>query len=195
LKSVWFNKQLNRRGNSCDETIVFDRDRNEAFWSASVTGIAEKVKITPDTRDLVAFVYNLRVSGLASETVYTNHFISSSSVSPIVLACGKSESVELDEYGEVQSLRINPALMYRGVMKDKGRVTVWISDDARHVCTKVVIDAPLANVKVLLKSVKGPGDDFWMRKPEEKYQAELTNAVTASLPLSASQKQAQMAGP
>ncbi|MEM7394884.1 MAG: DUF3108 domain-containing protein, partial [Verrucomicrobiota bacterium] len=59
---IRFTKRLSEGKYRCDETTVFDHEKLEAVWTAKQRGKnrTKRYKIDPDTRDLVAFMYNMR---------------------------------------------------------------------------------------------------------------------------------------
>ena len=63
---------------------------------------------------------------------------------------------------------MQPEFDFKGLLADKGKVRMWISDDPRHICTRLQVKAPLATVKIILVRVFGPGDDKWTKTMEEE---------------------------
>ena len=44
---------------------------------------------------------------------------------------------------------------------------LWLSDDARYTICRATASVPVASIKIMLKTVRGPGDDFWTQ-PKKK---------------------------
>ena len=82
---------------------------------------------------------------------------------PLKIKTGVHENVTLAHFGEVRSLVIIPEFSFDGVLTDTGKYQVWVSDDPRHVITKAVIKGNVANMRVVLDGVKGPGSDDWSK--------------------------------
>jgi hypothetical protein len=76
---------------------------------------------------------------------------------------GAAETVELPLYGRVPSVRLDPEAAFQGIFVRKGKLTAWVSNDDRRLCTRIVGSVPVANINVVLTEVHGPGDDFWIR--------------------------------
>ena len=87
------------------------------------------------------------------------------------VATGDPEDVKLPAFGRVRSLKILPEVNFKGLVIAGGKIALWASLDARHVATRLVVDAPLANVTATLCHIHGPGDDFWT-KAMDKLSAE-----------------------
>ena len=57
---------------------------------------------------------------------------------------------------------------FNGMFVRKGRMFLWISDDARYTICRATASVPVASIKIVLKQVRGPGDDFWTRGVQKK---------------------------
>jgi hypothetical protein len=45
----------------------------------------------------------------------------------------------------------------------------WVSEDPRRLLVRGQVELPfIADVKVVLEDVKGPGDDFWTKHNQKK---------------------------
>jgi hypothetical protein len=75
----------------------------------------------------------------------------------------KVEKTKLPDYGEVKGVHFKPKAEFEGLFVHEGRVDLWVSNDERRIMTKITANLPVASVKILLASVRGPGDDFWTK--------------------------------
>jgi len=72
-----------------------------------------------------------------------------------------SENVRLDDFGKVRALKIEPRASFGGIFTRGGRVLLWVSEDPRHVCLRMVGVLPVATAKGILTSLGGPGASKW----------------------------------
>jgi hypothetical protein len=73
------------------------------------------------------------------------------------------EPVKLPHYEQkIPSLKIEPRAKFDGLFVRKGKATVWISRDPRHLLTLARLSTPFGRVSITLHEVSGPGDDFWI---------------------------------
>ena len=79
---------------------------------------------------------------------------------------GRVERVNLRHYGRVESLRIDPRASFEGVFIRRGEMSVWLSQDPRRILTRLELDTPFASVRLLLRNVRGPGEDDWIKLAE-----------------------------
>ena len=80
------------------------------------------------------------------------------------------EKVKLKTFGKTPGLKIEPKFDFDGLLIDKGRFKLWVSDDARRLLAKAVINGKVADIKLVLCQVRGPGNDSWIeltRKHED----------------------------
>jgi hypothetical protein len=46
---------------------------------------------------------------------------------------------------------------------------IWVSEDPRRLLVRGQVELPfIADVKIVLEDVKGPGDDFWAKHNQKK---------------------------
>lgn len=163
---VQFHKKLSEGRYRADETTRFDYDKMLATFTANMTGKTKEYPIEKDSRDLLAFMFFMRsvtvdpdqqeeitYRVMADEKLYDMH------VPP-----PKLEKVKLKKYGKIPSYRYKPRASFQGLFVRKGDMDLWVSNDARQIITKMLVDTPFANVKIYLKEVTGPGDDKWIKK-------------------------------
>jgi hypothetical protein len=168
FRPVRFEKRLSEGRHRSHEITTFDYDRKLAIWEAPMRKRRDEIPIAADTRDLVSFLYFIRGQGLDPGTVKQYQVMTDEKVYDVWVKTGLLESVPLPGYGRIPSLRVDPEAAFNGLFMRKGKVTVWVSNDARHIVTRIVASVPVASIKVVLEDVRGPGDDFWIRMKEKK---------------------------
>jgi hypothetical protein len=169
LRPLSFHINLNEGRHSRDEKTIFDWETLQASFKGVKNG-KEREKTFPikaNTRDIVSFMYFMRQTPFAEKGEYDFEVLSDEKLYELKVLSRKLEKINLKEYGKVESLKLNPKAAFDGVFVRKGEMEIWVSRDPRQIITKAEVDTPFANVKVLLRSVSGPGDDFWV-KPKDK---------------------------
>jgi hypothetical protein len=168
---VTFTVRTERRKLTADETVVFDHDRRVATWSSRLSGETREVPIDPDARDIITFMYHLRATGLDPQTAADYRVFGDDKMHHLHVETHGVDAIRLPVFGEVPSVKVEPRVEFRGLMIEDGRVLMWVSRDARHLATRLNIDAPFARVRALLCQVLGPGDDAWSRAMQEQGHA------------------------
>jgi hypothetical protein len=60
--------------------------------------------------------------------------------------------------GKVWTLRVDPQLFGEGrLIRGKGRVSIWLTDDARHIPVQAQISSGMGKLNIKLKSMTNPG--------------------------------------
>jgi hypothetical protein len=150
-----------------DDLTVFDYAAGTATVTSRVRNRTTVVPIGPDTRDLIALMYYLRRAPFVSGTTLTNRVFADGKVYDLALRVGAREKVPLDDYGKVDCVHIDPEAAFNGLFVRKGKLEIWVSADARQLCTKILGEVPVASIRIVLSAVKGPGTDRWV-KPAQK---------------------------
>lgn len=172
LRPLLFRMNLKEGRHRRDETTVFDWEAMRARFTKKHQNKPDEKKtyaIKKNTRDLVSFMYFMRQTPFAENGEYDYEVMSDEKLYDLKVKSRKTEEIKLDVYGKVESLRLDPEARFQGVFVRKGKMRVWVSEDDRRLMTKLFLDTPFANVRLLLKSVEGPGADDWIRdKPDNE---------------------------
>jgi hypothetical protein len=156
-----FDLKLARRRGLHDEIATFNHAAGTAVRFSRLTGQTETNAIAPDTRDIISFLYYMRRFDILPRTVKEFSFMADEGFVPLRLKTLDFEDVRLPVFDAVRSLRMEPRANFGELLIEEGRVVAWVSEERRHLCTRLEIRAPLANVHIVLCQVLGPGNDMW----------------------------------
>jgi hypothetical protein len=162
-----FNKKLNEGKYKCDETTLFDRVEKMAYFRSNLSEKRWAFHIKDDTRDLPSFMCFMRKGPFEEGKKKSYELMADEKLYDLVLSMDEYEKIKLSKYGKVESLKCVPEAAFNGMFVRKGKMTLWVSKDPRHVATMMEADTPFANVKLKLYDVSGPGQDFWIKNKEE----------------------------
>ena len=121
----------------------------------------EDFDIEEDTRDLMALMYWIRKDPIQTGETRQYRVMSDEKMYELIVESGKKDTVHLEEYGKVKCIKMEPKGKFNGLFIRKGRMFLWLSDDARYTICRATASVPVASIKIMLKRVRGPGDDFW----------------------------------
>lgn len=169
---IYFSKKLSEGRYRCDEVTRFDYRRMQMRWKSNLNGRTKTYPIEPGTRDLVSMMYYLRRNPFTVGETNAYRVMADEKIYDLSLVTQAKEKVKLPGYGKKESFRIEPTAAFNGLFIRKGRMTFWVSNDDRRICTKIMAEVPVANVRLTLAEVKGPGDDDWVKSAAEKANKE-----------------------
>lgn len=157
-----FEKRSREGRRHYDEITTFDHERLEGHWK-SLTKNTEKIfPIKPDTRDLMGLMYWIRKTPIQAGETHHYEVMTDEKLYGVVVEAGKKEKVSLERYGKVKCIKMEPKGTFDGMFVRKGRLWLWLSDDERYTICRAAASVPVASIKIMLKRVRGPGDDFWV---------------------------------
>ena len=163
-----FNKRLSEGKYKVDETTVFDHAEGLAYFRSNTHPDKKwAFHIEKDTRDLPSFMYFMRKSDFQLGQTLSYELMADEKLYDLIVKTEKAERIKLEKYGKVESVKCAPEAAFNGMFVRKGKMTLWISRDARRVCTQMEADTPFANVKLKLHDVSGPGEDSWIKNKKE----------------------------
>jgi len=126
-------------------------------------GKTKDYKIEPDARDIPSYMYFMRSVSLEENKDTRYRVMSGEKTYDLFIKAFGIEPIELPHYDrEIPCLVIKPEAMFDGLFVRKGKATVWISRDPRHLLTYAKVSTPFGRVSVTLNEVRGPGTDFWI---------------------------------
>jgi hypothetical protein len=165
---IRFTKILNEGRYHTDEVTTFDHAGGMAYWHNRRKKVSKEFAIASDTRDLPSLMYFLRRTSFQVGEEHSFKVMADEKIYDLFVKVTQREGVDHERYGRMQSLRLEPEAAFEGMFVRKGKMTIWVSDDARRIVTRVMAIIPVANVRINLDEVRGPGDDFWVKKKGDK---------------------------
>lgn len=164
-----FEKDSHEGRRYSHELTTFDHAAGKGVWRSLSKNKEPKVfEIQPDTRDLMGLMYWIRKTPLQPNETRQYEVMTDEKLYEVIVETGKKEPVSLKNYGKVMSLKVEPKGKFNGMFVRKGRLWLWVSDDPRGTIVRAAASVPVASIKIMLKEVRGPGDDFWTTKPVNK---------------------------
>jgi len=161
IESLWsieqklplrFEKHIREGNYSKDETIDFDHQKGVAVY-----GNGEEKEILPGAQDVLSAFYFVRNHRLVpgDTVVVPNH--SGGENYPLEVVVMRKERIKV-EAGEFSCIVLEPLLKTAGLFKQEGRLTIWMTDDSRHMPV-------LMKSKVAVGSIVAELESFRMGRP------------------------------
>lgn len=147
LYSLRYEKHLREGKFKRDAVVDFDQVRHRAKYKDKV------VPIPPRTQDVLSALYYVRTLplevgqsiSLANHTDGKNY--------PLIVKVHRRERVKVDA-GEFDCLVVEPILRGPGIFTQKGRLTVWLTDDERRMPVLMKSKVIIGHVAAVLKEYK-----------------------------------------
>lgn len=168
---VKFTKKLKEGRYWTHEETTFDHEAGKAVWKNYKNDKEKELEIESDTRDLLSFMYYMRPKAVFEPGEHLKfQVMADEKIYDLEVKSERVERFRVSDYGWLDSMRIEPVAEFGGLfVRHKGRAWMWVSLDPRRLITKISVRIPIANVHILIHSVMGPGDDFWVKGvPPEK---------------------------
>jgi hypothetical protein len=160
---IRFEQNLKQRNYRRHDITTFDYQTLKAHYVHQGNGTQKTYDIEPGTRDILSFMYFMRSVSLEEDKETRCRVMSGAKIYDLFIKAFKIEPVDLEHYGkEISCLTVKPEAMFDGLFVRKGKATVWISRDPRHLLTYAKVSTPFGRVSLTLDEVRGPGTDFWI---------------------------------
>lgn len=145
LVSLQYEKHLREGKHKADESVRFDQKAHEAHYENRVEGIP------PRTQDVLSAMYYVRTLPLkvGHSIALANH--TNGKNYPLVIKVLGKERVSV-EAGTFDCLVVEPFLQAPGLFRQKGRLTVWVTDDKHKIPVLMRSKVVIGSVSAVLKS-------------------------------------------
>lgn len=164
---VSFAKVLNEGRYHTDEITIFDHAAGKAYWHNRKKDVRREFAIEPDTRDIMTLMYWLRREPFKPGQISEYRVMADEKLYDLFVRVMENEELDNDAYGDIMTVRMEPDAAFQGLFVRKGKLTLWVTRDERRIMAKVMAEIPVANVRIHLAEVLGPGDDRWVKTKGE----------------------------
>lgn len=162
-----FEKRTSEGKRRAHERMTFDHAAKKAHWVSYLKNKEKVVDIEADTRDLMGLMYWIRKDPIRAGQKRSYRVMADEKMYELEAEAERVEKVALAEYGKVTCIKMEPKGKFNGMFIRKGRMWIWLSDDERYLICRATASVPVASIKVMLKRVRGPGNDVWVRKTKK----------------------------
>lgn len=144
LYSRRYEKHIREGSFKRDEVVLFDQDAHTATYKDKV------VPIAPRTQDILSAFYYIRTLPLevGKDVSMANH--TDGKNYPLIIRVHRRERVTVDA-GEFDCLVVEPILRGPGLFSQKGRLTVWLTDDRYRMPVLMRSRVAIGHVSAILK--------------------------------------------
>ncbi len=126
LYPVQFEKHLREGGYKRNYWIIFDQKNRTAFWQDTSFSMGEF------TQDIISLMYYVRTLDVkAGQTVYVSSHTDKKNY-PLAVKFLSYENIEING-AKRRCIVVEPVLQGEGLFKQKGSLTVWMTDDERRI--------------------------------------------------------------
>lgn len=144
LYSLRYEKHLREGRFKRDEEVSFDQNAHTATYKDKVVAIA------PRTQDVLSALYYIRTLPLEVGQAVTLANHTDGKNYPLVVKVHRRETVTVDA-GTFDCLVVEPILRGPAIFSQKGRLTVWITDDRYRMPVLMKSKVIIGHVSAVLK--------------------------------------------
>ncbi|MCU0858856.1 MAG: DUF3108 domain-containing protein [Pontiellaceae bacterium] len=133
---IRYVSKIREKSYRCHESTNFDYKTMTASYQHLISGKTKSYDIKPETRDLISFMYFMRSKHLKENTKTEYKVMTDEKIYDLFLTAFSLKAVSLPNYDKkILSIELNPEASFDGLFVRKGKATVWISRDFRHLMT------------------------------------------------------------
>ena len=148
FSTLYYRKQQNEGGKKKDEVTVVDQAKGTFTRKG-------KTKVVPHpVFDPLSLIYYLRLQDLTPGRSYKFTVLADGKVYPFEVEVTKRETITTDA-GKFNCVVLQPKVKGVGIFRDEDSdLTIWYSDDARHLPVRIRSDVKIGTITASLRQVK-----------------------------------------
>jgi len=149
----WFFQLDQREGSrSTQRTVTFDQQRGIAIYSKNQQ-IPQELKVPVGVHDSLSSFYLVRTMPLrVGQSVHLNTF-SNGKTYDVEVQVLRREKLEA-YWGTVDTLVLQPLMRFQEILRQKGDVLIWVTDDERRIPIRMMTAIKVGSIEAKLIDVK-----------------------------------------
>ena len=159
---------LNEGSRRKSNLTLFDHANRTATFYDRVADTTNSVAIEKNTREVMTFLYSMRHEKIKALTSAIHTVYVDGKMHKMGVGLHKEKKLKLPGYGKVDCNVLEPVAEFDALFLREGKIFFWVSKKNRRMVTCVQAKVVVGKVSIKLHSVKGPGDDFWVKEREKE---------------------------
>jgi hypothetical protein len=150
----WYFHLDQREGSHVNRrTVAFDQRRGVAVYTRN-QGTPEAVEVPLGVQDSISSFYALRTLSLrVGQSIHMKTF-SNGRTYDVEIQILRREQVDA-YWGPVDALVVRPLMRFEDVLRQKGEVLIWLTDDERRLPVRMKTAIKVGSIEATLVDVKG----------------------------------------
>jgi hypothetical protein len=151
FSTLRYEKHLNERGKRKDEITIVDERRKIAVRRRP-NRKTEEIIVPKPVFDPLSLVYHIRSLPLEPGRVQRFTVLADGKVYTLDAKITKREKVDTPA-GSFNTVVVEPKMLAGGLFRGEGDLTIWYSDDARHVPVRIKSDVKVGAITATLRAI------------------------------------------
>jgi hypothetical protein len=140
-------------GRVVQRTVTFDPQRQVAIYTKNQQA-PQEIEVPPRVQDSLSSFYVLRTLPLQVGQLAHMQTFANGRTYDVEIQVLRRETVEA-YWGTVDTLVIRPLLRFQEILRQKGEVLIWLTDDARRLPVRMRTAIKVGSIEATLVDVKG----------------------------------------
>src|SRR5581483_10507663 len=157
FSTLHYKKHLNERGKVKDDTTVVD-EQGRIATRTRPKHTPQEVAVPRPVFDPLSLVYHLRALELQPGRTQSFTVLADGKVYKLDARVTGRETLQTPA-GTFRTVVVEPRMLAGGLFKDEGSLTIWYTDDARHIPVRIRSDVKVGSITASLRAIHGGAGD------------------------------------
>ncbi len=152
FSTIRYDKHLNERGRRKDDTTIID-ERRKIATRRRPNHDTEEIIVPKPVFDPLSLVYHLRALDLRPGTVQRFTVFADGKVYTLEADVDRTETIGTPA-GTFKTVVVEPKMLAGGLFREEGSLTIWYTDDARHIPVRIRSDLKVGSITANLQAIR-----------------------------------------
>ncbi|HMC21452.1 MAG TPA: DUF3108 domain-containing protein [Thermoanaerobaculia bacterium] len=157
FSTIRYEKHLNERGRRKDDTTIID-ERRKIATRRRPNHDTEQIIVPKPVFDPLSLVYHLRSLDLRPGNVHRFTVFADGKVYTLEANVARTETIGTP-MGTFKTIVVEPKMLAGGLFRDEGTLTIWYSDDARHIPVRIRSELKVGSITANLRGIRNGAAD------------------------------------
>jgi uncharacterized protein DUF3108 len=157
FSTIRYEKHLNERGRLKDDTTTID-ERRKIATRRRPNHDTEEIMVPKPVFDPLSLVYHLRGFRLQPGDIERFTVFADGRVYTLAANVMRTETIGTPA-GTFKTVVVEPKMLAGGLFRDEGSLTIWYTDDARHIPVRIRSDLKVGSITANLRGVRAGAAD------------------------------------
>ncbi|MDQ6800790.1 MAG: DUF3108 domain-containing protein [Acidobacteriota bacterium] len=151
FSTIRYEKHLNEKGRAKDDATSIDERRKIAIRQRPNHNV-EETTVPKPVFDPLSLVYHIRQLPLEPGTVQRFSVFADGKLYTLDAKITRRESISTPA-GNFNTIAVEPKMLAGGLFRDEGDLTIWYTDDARHIPVRIKSDLKIGSITAALRAI------------------------------------------
>lgn len=150
LLPIRYRKTLREGGYFADEEMIYDQQHHRAIFKSIKNNTKKEMSIPSYCQDALSSLFYFRCLKIRVNEKYEIDVNSDEKNWKLNVNVIKNTKLKTKPFSEVNAIEVEPQAKYQGIFVRRGKMNVWLMENAAHIPLKMKTKVPFGSVSAII---------------------------------------------